>query len=133
MSIPLLQRQVACCAALCLAISTTPLLASPLPQAGQQAPSAASAAADSAGAQTTGAPAQANQQPATPPRPVGTAVAPYENTSGVTGSRPAGAVIAPAKQRRVRAIFIKIAVVVGAGAAIGAVAMLSHSSPSQPR
>jgi hypothetical protein len=75
-------------------------------------------------------PSAGNQQPGD--RPVGTAVAPAEKSSGVTASRPAGAVIAPAKQRRVRAIFIKIAVIAGAGAAIGAVAVLSHSSPSQP-
>jgi hypothetical protein len=32
----------------------------------------------------------------------------------------------------VRAIFISIGVVVGAGVAIGTVAALSHSSPSHP-
>jgi hypothetical protein len=63
---------------------------------------------------------------------VGTAAAPYEKPMGVTASRPAGAVIAPAKQRRVRSILIKIGVVVGAGVAIGTVAALSHASPSQP-
>ncbi len=65
-------------------------------------------------------------------KPVGTAIAPREKTMGVTASRPAGAVIAPAKQRRVRALVIKIGVIVGAGVAIGTVAALSHSSPSQP-
>jgi len=64
--------------------------------------------------------------------PVGTAAAPYERSSGVSATRPAGAVIAPAKQRRVRQIFIKVGILVGAGAAIAAVAMLSHSSPSTP-
>jgi hypothetical protein len=65
-------------------------------------------------------------------KPLGTAAAPYEKPEGVAASRPAGAVIAPAKQRRVRAIFISIGVVVGAGVAIGTVAALSHSSPSHP-
>lgn len=65
-------------------------------------------------------------------KPVGTAIAPYEKTMGVTASRPAGAVIAPAKQRRIRAIVIKIGVIAAAGVAIGTVAALSHSSTSQP-
>ena len=65
-------------------------------------------------------------------KPVGTAAAPYEKTTGVAASRPAGAVIAPAKQRRVRSFLIKIGVVAGAGIAFGAVAALSHASPSRP-
>lgn len=65
-------------------------------------------------------------------QPVGAAAAPYENPSGVAASRPAGAVIAPAKQRRKRSFLIKIGIVVGAGAAIAAVAILSRASPSQP-
>ena len=63
---------------------------------------------------------------------VGTAAAPYEKASGVTASRPAGAVIAPAKQRRVRRIFIRVSILAAAGAALGAVALLSHASPSRP-
>ncbi|MGA2349851.1 MAG: hypothetical protein ABSF70_05400 [Terracidiphilus sp.] len=65
-------------------------------------------------------------------KPVGTAAAPYERTSGVAASKPAGAVIAPAKQRRARAILIRVGVVVGAGVAIGTVAALSHVSLSRP-
>jgi hypothetical protein len=65
-------------------------------------------------------------------KPVGTAVAPYERSTGVAASSPAGAVIAPAKQRRARSIVIRIAVVVGAAVAIGTVVALSHSSPSRP-
>jgi len=65
-------------------------------------------------------------------KPVGTAAAPYEKTIGVAASRPAGAVIAPAKQRRARAIWISIAVVAGVGIAIGTVVGLSRASPSQP-
>ncbi len=65
--------------------------------------------------------------------PFGTAAAPLEKPVGVTGSKPAGAVIAPAKQRRVRTILISVGLLVGAGVAIGTVAALSHSSPSQPR
>lgn len=78
--------------------------------------------------------AESNSGPqSTPAKPVGTAAAPAVNSMGVAGSRPTGAVIAPAKQRRVRAILISVGVVVGACVAIGVVAALSHSSPSQPR
>jgi len=65
-------------------------------------------------------------------KPVGTAVAPYEKPTGVAASRPAGAVIAPAKQRRARSILIRIGVVVGVAVAVGTVVALSHGSPSRP-
>ena len=74
-----------------------------------------------------------SQQPQNDPqKPVGTAVAPYEKSTGVAASRPAGAVIAPAKQRRARSFVIRVAVVVGAAAAIGTVVALSHASPGRP-
>jgi len=66
------------------------------------------------------------------PKPVGTAAAPEMKNSGVAASRPAGAVIAPAKQRRARSILIRVGVVVGAAIAIGTVVALSHASPSRP-
>jgi hypothetical protein len=66
------------------------------------------------------------------PKPVGTAAAPYEKTTGVAASRPAGAAIAPAKQRRARSILIKVGVVVAAAVAVGTVVALSHGSPSRP-
>jgi hypothetical protein len=68
-----------------------------------------------------------------PAKPVGTAAAPYEKTTGVAASRPAGAVIAPAKQRRVRTFLIRMGIVIGAGVAVGTVAALSHASPSRPQ
>lgn len=64
--------------------------------------------------------------------PVGTAAARTTNTTGVAVSEPAGAVMAPAKQRRVRLLVIKVGAIIGAGAAIGAVAALSAGSPSKP-
>jgi hypothetical protein len=63
---------------------------------------------------------------------LGTAVAPYETGIGVAASRPAGAVIAPAKQRRTRSFVIKLGVLIGACAAVGTVVALSNASPSQP-
>lgn len=73
-----------------------------------------------------------SQTPASPQQPVGTAAAPYEKPTGVSGSRPAGAAIAPAKQRRVRAIVISLGLVLAGAAAIGAVAGMSKASHSQP-
>jgi hypothetical protein len=64
--------------------------------------------------------------------PIGTAAAPSVKTSGVAASRPAGAAIAPAKQKRARSILIKVGVIVGAGVAIGTVVALSSASPSRP-
>jgi hypothetical protein len=64
--------------------------------------------------------------------PVGTAAAPAEQPVGVAGSKPAGAVIAPATQRRIPTFLISVALIAGAGIAIGTVAALSHASPSQP-
>src|SRR5580658_8693739 len=64
--------------------------------------------------------------------PVGTAAAESVETTGVAASNPAGAAIAPAKQRRTRSILIKVGALVGAGVAIGTVAALSSASPSRP-
>ena len=76
--------------------------------------------------------ASTSQQENGAPQPVGTAAAPSERTLGVAASRPAGAVIAPAKQRRARSFLIKVGVIVGACVAVGTVAALSRSSSSTP-
>jgi len=65
-------------------------------------------------------------------KPVGTAAARTATPAGVAASEPAGSAIAPAKQRRVRTILISVGAVLGAGAAVGAVAALSSASPSRP-
>lgn len=70
--------------------------------------------------------------PQTAPEPVGTAVAPYEKTVGAASSRPAGAVIGPAKQRRAHSLLIKVGLIVGGAAAIATVVALSKASPSRP-
>lgn len=98
-------------------------------------PSPATPAVAQDASQAPAAPAPQQQQPVNPQqgsKPVGTAAAPYEKTLGVAASRPAGAVIAPAKQRRVRTIWISVAVVVGAGIAVGSVVGLSKASSSRP-
>jgi len=72
------------------------------------------------------------QSPAVPQQPVGTAVAPYEKVTGVPASRPAGAAIAPAKQKRASSILIKVGLIVAAGVAIGTVVALSAATSSKP-
>jgi len=63
---------------------------------------------------------------------VGTAAAPYEKPIGVPASRPAGAVIAPAKQKRAFSFLIRVGLIVGAAVAVGTVIGLSQASPSRP-
>ncbi len=78
-------------------------------------------------------PAPAQPQSQNPSRePLGTAAAETVPTSGVAASRPAGAALAPAKQRRIRSILIKTGALVGIGVAIGATMALSQGSPSKP-
>jgi hypothetical protein len=72
------------------------------------------------------------QQPQSPHEPVGTAAAESVQTTGVAASRPAGAAVAPAKQRRARSILIKVGALVGVGVAVGTTMALSQGSPSRP-
>jgi hypothetical protein len=72
------------------------------------------------------------QQQANPQQPMGTAVAPAQPAGGVAATRPAGAAIAPAKQKRSHTLAIRVAILVGAAVAIGTVVGLSSASPSRP-
>ena len=76
-------------------------------------------------------PNQTDQNPK-PPRPVGTAAAEAPKVNGVTAAQPAGVAIAPAKQRRVRTIVLRVGALVGAGAALGTVIALTAATPSKP-
>jgi hypothetical protein len=67
-----------------------------------------------------------------PQKPVGTAAAESPNVSGIAASQPAGAAIAPAKQRRARIIVLKVGAIVAAGVAVGTVAALTRGTPSKP-
>jgi hypothetical protein len=91
------------------------------------------------------APAQGQQAPASQPqsqspqapssqpqRPVGTAAAETSNAGGVAASQPAGVAIAPAKQRRVRTIVLRVGALVGAGVAVGTVVALTQATSSKP-
>jgi hypothetical protein len=134
----------------CLILLLVFPLAEPTTSLAQQAPAGAqqpSASSNDGAQQQPGNASQTVQPPAAPPasgqsstdqqqngtnKPVGTAAAPVETTSGVAASRPAGAVIAPAKQHRARAILIRVSIVVAAAVAVGVVVGLSKSSPNRP-
>jgi hypothetical protein len=141
-----LKRRTVDCLVILLAV---PLGATAHALPGQQLEAAAAAPAQSqadpqsspapdsqAGPQTSNPPAATPQNSTAQPQqngataPVGTAAAPYEKGIGVAASRPAGAVIAPAKQRRTRSILIRVGLIVAAGVAIGTVVALSNASPS---
>jgi hypothetical protein len=75
--------------------------------------------------------AQRPQQQA-PQNPVGTAVAEPTHAAGIAASQPAGVAIAPAKQRRVRTIVIRVGAIIGAGAAVGTIVALTAATSSKP-
>jgi hypothetical protein len=102
----------------------------PAPQStSQQAPSLHQPPSSST---TQTPPVVAPVQEAQPlPAPIGTAAAPDTTPRGVSASTPAGAAIAPAKQKRVSRISIRTALVIGAVVAVGIVAGASLASPSR--
>ena len=143
-SISRLERLIACCLVMVLAApfgvaaTTTPLPSAPVPQSvaedqTQAAPANPTAApgTSQSGQSRTPQTAPTDQQNNTP-APVGTAAAPYFKPEGVPASRPAGAAIAPARQKRTRSFAIRVALLVGAGIAIGTVAAASLGSPARP-
>jgi len=71
-------------------------------------------------------------QPKKPAEPVGAAAAESVPTAGGAAAKPAGVAIAPAKQHQTRSLLIKVGAALAAGAAIGTVFALSHSTPSTP-
>jgi hypothetical protein len=76
-------------------------------------------------------PPQAQTQ-SSPQTPVGTATAEAPDTSGIAASQPAGVAIAPAKQRRVRTLVIKVAAIAAGAVAIGTVVALTEATSSKP-
>lgn len=103
----------------------------PQVQSGSTYSSSGQSQAGGAQAQTSSSSAPPQQQKT--PEPLGTAAAPYEKSTGIAASRPAGAVIAPAKQKRARSFLIKLGIIIGAAVAVGTVVGLSEASPSHPR
>jgi hypothetical protein len=128
-----LERQIACGLALALAMpvgwaATDPLPSAPAPQVDLRAQADQSQAASQPQATQNGQQAPAEH----PNQPVGTAVAPVVKPEGAPASRPAGAAIAPMKQRRTRAFTIRLALIVGAAVAVGTVAGVTLASPARP-
>jgi hypothetical protein len=74
---------------------------------------------------------QPSSQAQAPSEPSGTAAAEAEKPGGNAASRPAGAAIAPAKQRQVRSILLKVGLIAGAAVALGTVYALSNASPGR--
>src|ERR1035441_7918980 len=105
----------------------------PVPKPVQAAGQSGQSGSSQSGSSQSGASQSSSEPPQnSTPNPVGTAAAPVMKTGGVAASRPAGAVIAPGKQRRARSILIRVGVIAGAAVAIGTVVGLSHASPSRP-
>ncbi len=77
-------------------------------------------------------PAAKQQQKTQEQAPVGAAAAQKGETAGGAASKPAGTAIAPAKQRQVRSLLLKMGLVAAGGAAIGIVYALSRGTPSVP-
>jgi len=126
-----------------LVCSVAPLLAqqaTPSTQTGAESPAQTLAPPASQSIQKPELPdspgaAAAQQQTQNAPQvqqPTGTAAAQKGKISGSALSEPAGIAIAPAKQKRVRSILIKMGFIAGAGIALGTVAALSMASPSRP-
>jgi hypothetical protein len=64
--------------------------------------------------------------------PQGAATAETAPTLGGAASKPAGAAIAPAKQRQMRSFLIKLGAIAGAGVAFGTVYALTRGTSSTP-
>jgi hypothetical protein len=97
-----------------------------------QQSSSSSAASPASGQTDTTQSALAQDNEQKPQRPVGTAAAEAPKAKGVTAAQPSGVAIAPAKQRRVRTIVIRVGAMVAAGAAVGTVIGLTKATPSRP-
>jgi hypothetical protein len=76
--------------------------------------------------------ANAQQQKQGTSTPLGTAAAEKGATYGGAASRPAGAAIAPAKQKQSRSLLIKIGAIAAGLAALGTIYALTRTSPSTP-
>lgn len=72
------------------------------------------------------------QQQQTPSVPLGTATAQEGATRGGVASRPAGEAIAPAKQRQVHSMLIKLGLVAAGAVAVGTVVGLTRGTSSIP-
>ena len=75
---------------------------------------------------------QSLEQQQTPSVPLGTATAQQGATRGGVASRPAGEAIAPAKQRQMHSMLIKLGLVAAGAIAVGTVVGLTRGTSSIP-
>jgi len=108
--------------------SEMPLLASPPQQSNTAGQKQDNSLPDAP--QSQSAPAAQGQQPA--PAPSGAAGAKAANVKGAPVAQPAGAAVAPPRQRGHRSLLIKLGLLAGAGIAVGSVVALSEKSPARP-
>jgi hypothetical protein len=105
----------------------------PIQQASAAPPEWGVASAGFQSAPSQSAPSQSEPQSQSPPqKPSGTAAAEAPHATGIAASQPAGVAIAPAKQRRVRTIVLRVGAIVGAGVAVGTVVALTAATSSRP-
>ena len=102
----------------------------PVPE--EQLPEAPSAQRQPAPAQTTTLPPAPQRTAQQPVEPEGTAAAKSAATAGGPASKPAGSAIAPAKQRQVRSLLIKVGAIAAGGAALGIIYGLTRGTSSTP-
>jgi predicted lipid-binding transport protein (Tim44 family) len=107
--------------------SEMPLFANPPQQSNTASQKQDDSLPDAPQSQSTQTPS--SQQPATVPSGVAGAKAP--NVKGAPVAQPAGAAIAPVRQRGHRSLLIKLGLLAGAGIAVGSVVALSEKSPAR--
>jgi hypothetical protein len=120
--------------------SKGPLTPAPTANPDEQQPTTEPQNLPDAPSSTQGAQPQLQPQTETPPQktrprstqPVGVGTAQQAPTAGGAASKPAGAAIAPAKQKQYRSLLIKIGAIAAGGAALGAVYALSRGTKSTP-
>jgi hypothetical protein len=113
-----------------LVSSEMPLLASP-PQSSQSSP-AGQKQDDSLPDAPQPQSAQTPPSQESAPAPSGAAGAKAANVKGAPVAQPAGAAVAPARQRTHRSLLLKLGLLAGAGIAVGAAVALSERSPARP-
>jgi len=115
----------------CLILSEMPLLANPQQSSPPQT-SQSGTAAEKQDDSLPDAPQSQTAQTQSAPAPSGAAGAKAADVKGAPVAQPAGAAVAPVRQRGHRSLLIKVAAIAGAGIAVGAVVALSERSPSRP-
>jgi hypothetical protein len=113
-----------------LLICGTPLRAQP--QSSSSSSQATAATTDGSNALPEAPQPQSGQVQQPAQTPTGAAGAPGVSPKGSPGAQPAGAAVAPAKQRGHRSLLIKVGLIAGGAIAVGTVVALAEKSPTRP-